>query len=66
MKYKIFFLKLLLIFFYILPVKANFDIKAKTAILQDYHSGQILFEKYTNEKIYHLDLNLLFELNQMQ
>ena len=52
MKYKIFLLKLLLIFFYILPVKANFDIKASTAILQDYHSGQILYEKYSNEKIY--------------
>jgi len=52
MKYKIFLLKLLFIFFYILPVKANFDIKASTAILQDYHSGQILYEKYSNEKIY--------------
>ena len=52
MKYKIFLLKLLLIFFYILPVKANFDIKASTAILQDYHSGQILYEKYSNKKIY--------------
>ena len=52
MKYKIFFLKLMLIFFYILPVKANFDIKASTVILQDYHSGQILYEKYPNKKIY--------------
>ena len=53
MKYKIFLFKLLLIFFYILPVKAKIiDIKAKTAILQDYHSGQILFEKHINEKIY--------------
>ena len=52
MKYKLFLFKLLLIFFYILPIKANFDIKATTAILQDYHSGQILFEKYSNVKIY--------------
>jgi len=52
MKYKIFLLKLLLLFFYILPVKANFDIKASTVILQDYHSGQILYEKYPNKKIY--------------
>ena len=52
MKYKIFLLKLLLVYFYILPVKANFDIKASTAILQDYHSGQILYEKYPNERIY--------------
>jgi len=52
MKYKIFLLKLLLLFFYILPVNAKFDIKASTVILQDYHSGQILYEKYPNEKIY--------------
>ena len=52
MKYKIFLLKLLLLFFYILPVNAKFDIKASTAILQDYHSGQILYEKYPNKKIY--------------
>ena len=52
MKYKLFLFKLLLIFFYILPIKANFDIKVSTAILQDYHSGQILFEKYSNKKIY--------------
>ena len=25
--------------------KANFDVKARTAILQDYHSGEILYEK---------------------
>ena len=24
---------------------ANFDVKARTAILQDYHSGEILYEK---------------------
>ena len=42
----------MLIFFYILPVKANFDIKATTVILQDYHSGQILYEKYSDAKIY--------------
>ena len=52
MKYKILLLKLLLIFFYILPVKANFDIKAPTAILQDYLSGEILFEKDADKSIY--------------
>ena len=25
--------------------KANLDVKARTAILQDYHSGEILYEK---------------------
>ena len=52
MKYKIFLIKLLLIFFYILPSKANFDVKASTAILQDYLSGEILFEKNADKSIY--------------
>ena len=32
--------------------KANFDVKARTAILQDYHSGEILFEKDADRKIF--------------
>ena len=52
MKYKILFFKILLIFFYILPSKANFDVKASTAILQDYLSGEILFEKNADKSIY--------------
>jgi len=31
---------------------ANFDVKARTAILQDYHSGEILFEKDADRKIF--------------
>ncbi len=31
---------------------ANFDIKARSAILQDFHSGQILFEKDADRKIF--------------
>ena len=31
---------------------ANFDVKAKTAIIQDYHSGEILFEKEPDLSIY--------------
>ena len=31
---------------------ANFDVKAKTAILQDYHSGEILYEKEADKSIY--------------
>ena len=31
---------------------ANFDINARTAILQDYHSGEILFEKDADRKIF--------------
>ena len=31
---------------------ANFDINARTAILQDYHSGEILYEKNSDASIY--------------
>ena len=31
---------------------ANFDIKARTAILQDYYSGEILYEKEPDISIY--------------
>ena len=31
---------------------ANFDIKARTAILLDYHSGEILYEKDADRKIF--------------
>ena len=46
---------LILIFFSFSLVnvsKANFDVKARTAILQDYHSGEILFEKEPDRSIY--------------
>ena len=32
--------------------KANFDVKSRTAILQDYHSGEILYEKEPDISIY--------------
>ena len=50
-KYLILF-NLLLIFFLIKPVNAEFNIKAKTAILQDYLSGEILYEKESDMSIY--------------
>ena len=31
---------------------ADFDVKARTAILQDYHSGEILYEKDADKSIY--------------
>ena len=31
---------------------ANFDVKARTAILLDYHSNEILFEKDADRKIF--------------
>ncbi len=44
---------ILLIFYFNLSVaQANFDIKARTAILQDYHSGKILYEKDADRKIF--------------
>ena len=33
-------------------VNAQFEIKAKSAILQDFHSGEILFEKNADTKIF--------------
>ena len=46
---------LLFIIFYSLSFintsKANFDVKARTAILQDYHSGEILYEKESDISI---------------
>ena len=46
MSYKLKFFKILiLIFLFISPANAGFDIKARTAILQDYLSGEILYEK---------------------
>ena len=43
---------LFLIFFITSTSKANFDIDAKTAILQDYLSGEILYEKEPDLSIY--------------
>jgi len=43
MKFKKIIFKLLITFFFLLPAKAEFDIKVSTAILQDYLSGEILY-----------------------
>ena len=47
-------LLILLVFslFFLNTSKANFDVKARTAILQDYHSGEILYEKEPDRSIY--------------
>ena len=39
-------------FVFLSIASANFDIKARTAILLDYHSGEILFEKDADRKIF--------------
>ena len=44
--------KILIGLFLFSPVNAAFEIKAPTAILQDYLSGEILFEKNADKSIY--------------
>ena len=49
---KIYLTNILIGLFLFKPVSAAFDIKASTAILQDYFSGEILFEKDADKSIY--------------
>ncbi len=46
------FLTLLTLLFFSFSVNAAFDIKARTVILQDYLSGEILYEKDPDKSIY--------------
>ena len=50
--FKKFFTLILLITFTCSPVRANIEIKARTAILQDFLSGEILYEKESDISIY--------------
>ena len=65
---KIYLAKILIGLFLFLPAKAEFDIKTDTAILQDYLSGKILFEKEPDKHIYPASMTkimttlLVFEL----
>ena len=43
---------LILITFFVCPANAEFDVKARTAILQDYLSGEILYEKNPDMRIF--------------
>ena len=52
MNYRIFIIRLFLIFLYFTPTYANIEIKASTVILQDFLSGKILYEKDTDLRIY--------------
>ena len=47
-----FFLALFILLLFSFNTKAEFNIKARTAILQDYLSGEILFEKEPDKSIY--------------
>ena len=46
------FIKILIFFLFLTPVKAEFDVKASTAIVQDFYSREILFEKEADKSIY--------------
>ena len=50
--FKKLYLILFFSFFYTQLVNANLDVKARTAILQDYYSGEILFEKEPDISIF--------------
>ena len=52
MKIKNLLLFLTILTFLSKPVFANFDVKARTAIVQDYLSGKILFEKDADRQIF--------------
>ena len=52
MKIKNLSLILTILIFLIKPVFANFDVNARTAIVQDYLSGKILFEKDADRQIF--------------
>ena len=50
--FKKIFINILLGFIIVGNSYANFDVKARTAILLDYHSGEILYEKDPDRKIF--------------
>ena len=50
--FKIPIAKILIFLFLITPAKSEFDVDAATVILQDYYSGEILFEKEADLSIY--------------
>ena len=50
--FKKLFLVLFVSFIYVESALANLDVKARTAILQDYYSGEILYEKEPDISIY--------------
>jgi D-alanyl-D-alanine carboxypeptidase (penicillin-binding protein 5/6) len=52
MSTKNFSLILIIFAFFIKPVFANFDVNARTAIVQDYLSGKILYEKDADRQIF--------------
>ena len=43
---------IIILYFFIKPFFANFDVNARTAIVQDYLSGKILYEKDADRQIF--------------
>ncbi len=52
MRIKTLSLIIIILFFFIKPVFANFNVNARTAIVQDYLSGKILYEKDADRQIF--------------
>ena len=52
MRFKYLSLIFIILTFLTKPVLANFDVNARTAIVQDYLSGKILFEKDADRQIF--------------
>ena len=52
MKKKNLLLIIIILYSFIKPVFANFDVNARTAIVQDYLSGKILYEKDADRQIF--------------
>ncbi len=50
--FKKIFVFIILTFWIVENVQADFDVKARSAILQDYYSGEILYEKDADKSIY--------------
>ncbi len=50
--FKKLFIYIILTFYLVSHASADFDVKARTAILLDYHSGEILYEKDADRKIF--------------
>ena len=50
--FKKIFVFVILTFWIVENVQADFDVKARSAILQDYYSGEILYEKDADKSIY--------------
>ena len=63
MRIKNLFLIFIIFTFLVKPVFANFDVNARTAIVQDYLSGKILFEKDADRQIFPASMTKIMNLS---